>query len=64
MSRRIERAALTLALSSFLAILMVAATVPVDLVTPPCVVLLGLEAASVFVFAVVACINFRRAGRR
>lgn len=64
MSRRIERAALTLAVSSFLAILMVAATVPKSLVTRPCVVLLGLEAVSVFVFAVAAGINFRRAGRR
>lgn len=64
MSRRVERVALTLAVSSFLAIFMVIATVPKRLVTGPCVVLLGLEAVSVAVFSIAACINFRRAGRR
>lgn len=64
MSRRIERVALILAISSFLAMLMVAATVPVELVTPPCVTLLGIEAVSVLVFSIAACINFKRAGRR
>lgn len=64
MSRRVERVALTLAVSSFLAIFMVLATVPKRLVTPPCVVLLALEAVSTLAFCVTACLNFRRARNR
>lgn len=64
MSRRIERVALTLAVSSFLAIFMVLATLPKRLVTPPCVVLLALEAVSTLVFSIAACINFKRAKSR